>query len=930
VTLDGSGSTDADGQIVTYLWSQIDGTSVEITPDPDEPALATFPVPATIDPFTAMTFTLTVTDDDGNSDSADCKIWVVPVDYELPEANSGPPQTVWENETVTLDGSASTTASDGSHSYQWTQLSGSVDVDLADDASLTTFFTAPVISASEEAFVFQLAISDLTEYTSTATVTITVQKNLPPSATSSALTPTNSEGVWESNNLTPTLAANNAADPEGDVLTYAFELYDADIVAPEHLLFGVAEVPEGDNTTTWKTPLLDENTFYYWRSRAYDGLTNGPWMALAPVFVNAQEEVPGVPAVSSPATGTSVATATPVLEVTNTTDPDFDPLTYAFRVYLNATDPIYSPYLEETGVIEGTGGSTQWTVTPALEENHSYWWRVRAADDTGLAGEWTDPVVFLVNSANEAPEPPVVGYPQDGSEIETPAPIFEIEETIDPEGDAVFHYIEIDTVDTFDSIDLIQSEALEATGATTTWAVPVNLDENTAYYFRAKASDGEAESAWTATGSFFLNQFNEPPTTPANLYPADQEVISTLVPTLAATAATDPDQDAMTYTFELFLAGNLTIPIAMADEKSQPSWAVPGTHLKNGKKYFWQVRAVDEHGQPGEGSALTQFTVGANYYQPSVPERVAPFDGGTVNTPTPVLSVVAADDGDGSSIWIEFELYRDRILSDFVSFGMVAREAIRATSWQVDVTLADLTDYFWRARATDGEKHSAWTPVASFTVDAAGQSTAPQIRIWQVANFDPMVPWYTVVAVDDADSGISGTKVILPPGALSTNETIYIGEATAGAPGFSPGVMPLGKVIEFGPSGTQFNVPVTIKIPYTDEDLSKAGGMPPEEMQVYTYNETTQRWESVPVDQVDDQEKVLVCQVDHFSLYSTAADLGAGNGSGATTGGGGSGGCFIGSAEAPAAAGLLGRESIDLFGLFGLFGLIGLIAAVKL
>ena len=130
-------------------------------------------------------------------------------------------------------------------------------------------------------------------------------------------------------------------------------------------------------------------------------------------------------------------------------------------------------------------------------------------------------------------------------------------------------------------------------------------------------------------------------------------------------------------------------------------------------------------------------------------------------------------------------------MSDFVSFRMVARGA-GVTSWQVDVTLADRADYFWRARATDGEKHSAWTTMAGFTVDVAGQSVALQIRIWQVANFDPMVPWQTVVAVDDADSSISGAKVSLPRDALSTNETIYIGEATAGAPGFGPDVIPLG------------------------------------------------------------------------------------------------------------------------------------------
>ncbi len=775
-----------------------------------------------------------------------------------------------------------------------------MDVELIDADTPAASFTAPQLAQVTGTFVFQLAVTDPTGFTAIDTATVTVNKNLPPTAPSSSLTPVNSQGVWESSQLTPTLAVSNADDPEGDSLTYAFELYDADSAVAENLLSGAEAVPEGDTITGWKTPLLEENTFYYWRARAVDGLNDGPWMTLTTLFVNAEEEKPGVPAISSPATGTSVASATPTLEVTNTTDPDKDPLTYDFKIYQNPTDPIYSPYLEKTGVLEGTGGSSQWTVDTPLTENRSFWWRVRAMDDTGLAGDWTEPAVFLVNSANEAPEQPVVRYPEDASEIDDADPVFEIEETLDPEGDPVVYTVEIDTVNTFDGADLIRSETIEATSTVTTWAVPVSLVENTTYYFRAKASDGEAESAWTATGSFFLNQFNEPPTTPANQYPADQEVISTLAPTLAATAATDPDQDAMTYRFELYLAGNLTTPIAMADEKSQPSWAVPGTHLKNGKKYYWQVRAVDEHGETGDWSALTQFTVGANYYQPSVPERVTPFDGGTVNTATPVFSVVAADDGDGRPIWIEFELYRDRILSDFVSFGMVARGAM-ATSWQVDVPLADQTEYFWRARATDGEKHSAWTTVASFTVDVAGQSTAPQIRIWQVANFDPMVPWQTVVAVDDADSPISGTKVILPYGALSTHETIYIGEATAGAPGFSPGVIPLGKVIEFGPSGTPFNVPVTIKIPYTDEDLSKAGGIAPEELQVYTYNESAQGWEPVPVHQVDHQEKVLVCQVDHFSLYSTAVDTGGGTPGTGSSGGGGGGGCFIGAAGSPMA-----------------------------
>jgi hypothetical protein len=73
-------------------------------------------------------------------------------------------------------------------------------------------------------------------------------------------------------------------------------------------------------------------------------------------------------------------------------------------------------------------------------------------------------------------------------------------------------------VDTFDSADLMRSRGPGGDrGDHVLEPFPESLVENTAYYFRVKASDGEAESAWSAGGSFFLNQFNEPPSAPANL-----------------------------------------------------------------------------------------------------------------------------------------------------------------------------------------------------------------------------------------------------------------------------------------------------------------------------------------------------------------------------------------------------------------------------
>jgi len=62
--LDGRGSTDIDGQIVSYLWVQAGGPPV-VLDDPTSPT-PTFPNPG---PTPDLLFELTVTDDDGATDT---------------------------------------------------------------------------------------------------------------------------------------------------------------------------------------------------------------------------------------------------------------------------------------------------------------------------------------------------------------------------------------------------------------------------------------------------------------------------------------------------------------------------------------------------------------------------------------------------------------------------------------------------------------------------------------------------------------------------------------------------------------------------------------------------------------------------------------------------------------------------------------------
>lgn len=73
VTLDGSASTDANGSIVSYLWEQTSGSDVTLTGAAT--ATATFIVPEVTE-TTSWGFSLTVTDDEGESDTDDVVITV--------------------------------------------------------------------------------------------------------------------------------------------------------------------------------------------------------------------------------------------------------------------------------------------------------------------------------------------------------------------------------------------------------------------------------------------------------------------------------------------------------------------------------------------------------------------------------------------------------------------------------------------------------------------------------------------------------------------------------------------------------------------------------------------------------------------------------------------------------------------------------------
>ena len=171
VALNGSHSTDPDGSIASYMWTQTNGIPVTLS-DPRAPQ-PTFIAPSVGVESEALTFQLTVTDDGGLSDTDNVIINVSNVN-QAPTADAGLDQTVDADDTVTLDGSNSFDPDDWISSYLWTQTNG-MPVTLSDPGAPQPTFIAPSVgTSSEKVLNFELAVTDGEGLCDTDSVIITI------------------------------------------------------------------------------------------------------------------------------------------------------------------------------------------------------------------------------------------------------------------------------------------------------------------------------------------------------------------------------------------------------------------------------------------------------------------------------------------------------------------------------------------------------------------------------------------------------------------------------------------------------------------------------------------------------------------------------------------------------------------------------------
>ena len=366
--------------------------------------------------------------------------------------------------------------------------------------------------------------------------------------------------------LKPALAVQASTNPDDLTTQIQFEIYSDEALAG--LLAtaqvdkatpapgsGAAPVPQ---PTEWALATeLADNTRYWWRARAFDGVVYSEW-ANARFFVNLYNDPPGSFNLTNPAPNAEVASLTPTLAWDNAADKDGDTVTYDIAVYTDAA--LANQVAKAINLPGDTGGSTSWTAATALANHTTYYWKVVAKDSLG-AQTASIARPFTVNTGNKAPTSPAIAHPEIGGQSADLNVSLEIKNSTDADGDELSYVFEVDTANTFDSPAKINSGNLKAgTGGTTHWATG-DLVENQRYWWRVKAHDGHADSEWVA-GDFLVNQENDKPGVPTVKNPGNGAWSAELKPTLEANPATDPEGGAVRYQFEVHQSADMAKKVA--------------------------------------------------------------------------------------------------------------------------------------------------------------------------------------------------------------------------------------------------------------------------------------------------------------------------------------------------------------------------------
>jgi hypothetical protein len=511
----------------------------------------------------------------------------------------------------------------------------------------------------------------------------------------------------------PRLEAGGSEDPDGDAVSYCFEVFAGP--ALKDLKGSSGEVTPGLGGAAWFLPVaVRDDEACVWRVRAYDGTAYSRW-AYGSFFADLENDPPKAPGISRPWDGRETGDA-PVLEATNAEDPDDEPV-YEFEIY---ADRAMGQLVARSGAVpEGEGGTTSWRPEAALTDGAVRYWRVGARDREGGEVAWSQLAGFTVNTGNNAPRRPVLASPSSGTRIRTAAPQLRAGPAADPDGDAVYCVFELDTEPAFDSPGLRTSGEIPSGANGTTWSVS-GLSEDVRYFWRIKATDTLADSGWR-TGSFRVDARNAAPLAPAVRNPGDRAWSGTRTPLLRAARTENREGEELTRIFQIRAPGGALLHTG---ETRASAWAVP-RELPDRSWCSWRVRTRDPRGgESGWSENATLFVLDDGVNDPPEIELLEPAGNGTRSGEVRIRWR-DADPDDNATIALRAEPVSAAANATLIVSGL-GEDAEGPGDELLWSSLAVADGPYWiRASISDGEHESTARAPGRVLVD----NTPPRIAI---------------------------------------------------------------------------------------------------------------------------------------------------------------------------------------------------------
>jgi hypothetical protein len=291
----------------------------------------------------------------------------------------------------------------------------------------------------------------------------------------------------------------------------------------------------------------------------------------------------------------------------------------------------------------------------------------------------------------------------------------------------------------------------------------------------------------TLAGTYF--RVEGAPTAPALIAPAMGSDVDTFTPALTVSNASDPNDDKITYEFELYadsVLSQLTASSGVLSAGTGTTAWIASFDLTENATYYWRARAYDGKLYSSWMDAAS-FRVNTVNELPTAPVPLSPADLTSVSVLTPVLTVTNAIDPDSTNLTYNFQVALDPDFTQIVATTIGVFESQGTTSWQVSPALSENTWYYWRAQADDWQIEGPWSTTATFFVNMANDPPSKPVILLPTDNAvitslntdivlqnstdidSPVISYsYEVDTVPSFDSGSTIRSGLIPSGPGTT------------------------------------------------------------------------------------------------------------------------------------------------------------------